>query len=507
MRAGAPGAGDAGPGKTVPTGVRKRCRRQDQEVDRETAKVDSGAAPASKAKKPAARRSAPAVEGQEERRLREATAAAKKRTLAVVTADTTPSAASRRPLPGGGGVARQGQDHQEVPGHRLHGEGLGGPREGPAQEQDGRRRRARLQARVRGHPRQGEGRSTSSRRRRVGVDQVFLATDPDREGEAIAWHIAEELGAPQRASRVLFNEITKKAIQEAIAHPRELDQAKLRLAAGAAHPRPARRLPDLARCSGRRCGAGSPPAACSRWRCGWSSSASAEIKAFVPEEYWTLEAELEGKAPPPFRARLAKVDGKKAEVPDRATADALRRGAAQGATYRVAKVERARAAAQRAAPFITSKLQQEAANRLHFTAKKTMTLAQRLYEGVELGDEGQSALITYMRTDSTRLSDDAVTGAREFIGDTYGKDYAARRADRLQEPRRAPRTRTRPSARRRWSGPAGPGAAVPRAGHVPALRAHLEPLRGLPDEAGGLRPDHRGHRRRPGAPSAPRARS
>jgi len=138
-------------------------------------------------------------------------------------------------------------------------------------------------------------------------------------------------------------------------------------------------------------------------------------------EYWTLEAELEGKSPPPFRARLAKLDGKKAEVPDKATADALLEEL-QEADYRVETVERRERRRNAPAPFITSKLQQEAANRLYFTAKKTMTLAQRLYEGVELGDEGQTALITYMRTDSVRLSDDAVKAAREFIADTYGKD-------------------------------------------------------------------------------------
>ncbi|HSP18386.1 MAG TPA: type I DNA topoisomerase, partial [Myxococcaceae bacterium] len=253
----------------------------------------------------------------------------------------------------------------------------------------------------------------------LGVEQVFLATDPDREGEAIAWHINEELRHPNSV-RVLFNEITKKAIQEAIAHPRALDQAKY-------DSQQTRRILD------RLVGYQISPLLWKKVRRGLSAGRvqsvavrlvverEREIKAFVPVEYWTLEAELEGKAPPSFRARLAKVDGKKAEVPDRATADALLEELRK-ADYRVETVERRERRRNAPAPFITSKLQQEAANRLHFTARKTMTLAQRLYEGVELGDEGQTALITYMRTDSVRLSDDAVKAARSFIADTYGKE-------------------------------------------------------------------------------------
>jgi DNA topoisomerase-1 len=253
----------------------------------------------------------------------------------------------------------------------------------------------------------------------AGAERVYLATDPDREGEAIAWHLSEELRHPD-AVRVLFNEITKKAIQEAIAHPLALDQKMY-------DSQQTRRILD------RLVGYQISPLLWKKVRRGLSAGRvqsvavrliverEREIKAFVPVEYWTLEAELEGKSPPPFRARLAKLDGKKAEVADKATADALLEELRK-ADYRVETVERRERRRNAAAPFITSKLQQEAANRLHFTAKKTMTLAQRLYEGVELGDEGQTALITYMRTDSVRLSDDAVKAARAFIADTYGKD-------------------------------------------------------------------------------------
>jgi DNA topoisomerase I len=251
------------------------------------------------------------------------------------------------------------------------------------------------------------------------ADTVYLATDPDREGEAIAWHISEELKHPH-AVRVLFNEITKKAIQAAIAHPLKLDRSKY-------DSQQTRRILD------RLVGYEISPILWAKVRRGLSAGRvqsvavrlvverEREIKAFVPVEYWTLDAELEAQEPPPFRARLVKVDGEKADVKDQATADALVTEL-KGAEYRVAKVDRRERRRNAAAPFITSKLQQDAANRLHFTAKKTMTLAQRLYEGVELGDEGQVGLITYMRTDSVRLSADAVDAVRDLIRTRYGAD-------------------------------------------------------------------------------------
>ncbi|MFY1828543.1 type I DNA topoisomerase [Myxococcus fulvus] len=253
------------------------------------------------------------------------------------------------------------------------------------------------------------------------ADKVFLATDPDREGEAIAWHIKEELAHPD-AMRVTFNEITKKAIQEAIAQPRELNQDNY-------DSQQTRRILD------RLVGYQISPLLWQKIRRGLSAGRvqsvavrliverEAEIKAFVPEEYWTLDALLEGPSgPPPFKAKLSKVDGKKVELKDRVNTEALV-SELQGAAFSVAKVDRRERRRNAPAPFITSKLQQEAANRLSFTAKKTMTLAQKLYEGVPLGEEGQTALITYMRTDSTRLSDDAVKQVREMIGTKYGAEY------------------------------------------------------------------------------------
>jgi DNA topoisomerase-1 len=252
------------------------------------------------------------------------------------------------------------------------------------------------------------------------ADKVFLATDPDREGEAIAWHIQDELNH-KHAYRVLFNEITKKAIQEAIQHPGTLSRDNY-------DSQQTRRILD------RLVGYQISPILWKKVRRGLSAGRvqsvavrlvverEKAIKAFVPVEYWTLEAELTASLPPSFRAKLFKVDGQKAEIPNQEVADRLfeELGKASFTVTRVDKRERRRNAP---APFITSKLQQEAANRLHFTAKRTMGLAQGLYEGVALGEEGQVALITYMRTDSTRLSPDAVTAVREMIGSTWGKEY------------------------------------------------------------------------------------
>ncbi|HVE87559.1 MAG TPA: type I DNA topoisomerase [Myxococcales bacterium] len=252
------------------------------------------------------------------------------------------------------------------------------------------------------------------------ADKVFLATDPDREGEAIAWHIAEEMNHPS-TYRVMFNEITKKAIQEAMATPGQLSRPNY-------DSQQARRILD------RLVGYQISPLLWKKIQRGLSAGRvqsvavrlvverEAEIKVFVPQEYWTIEAALLGASPPPFTARLFKVDGQKPEITAgdaaRALVEELR-----AQPFIVSKIDKRERRRNAPAPFITSKLQQEAANRLYFTAKKTMTLAQRLYEGVPLGEEGQVALITYMRTDSTRLSNDAVAQVRSMIGDRYGPEY------------------------------------------------------------------------------------
>ncbi len=257
------------------------------------------------------------------------------------------------------------------------------------------------------------------------ASKVFLAPDPDREGEAIAWHIAQELKGKKGAAgpevvRVLFNEITKRAVQEAVQHPLQLDESKY-------NSQQARRILD------RLVGYQISPLLWRKVRRGLSAGRvqsvavrlvverEREIGAFVAEEYWTIDALLAGAHPPAFTARLAKIDGKKAKVAGEAEARQIV-AELEKADYKVTKVERKERRRKAPAPFITSRLQQEASNRLRFTAKKTMTLAQRLYEGVELGEEGSVGLITYMRTDSTRLSDEAVTGVREYIGTTFGAE-------------------------------------------------------------------------------------
>ena len=254
------------------------------------------------------------------------------------------------------------------------------------------------------------------------ADRILLATDPDREGEAISWHIREQLSKSKApAFRVLFNEITKKAIWEAIGKPLQLNKPMY-------DAQQARRVLD------RLVGYQISPILWDKVRRGISAGRvqsvavrlvverEAEIAAFNAVEYWSVEADLKAALPPQFRSKLIKLDGEKAELPNgeiaRPLVDALK-----GLPFVVAKVDKKERRRNAPPPFITSKLQQEAANRLHFSAKKTMTLAQRLYEGVELGDEGQTALITYMRTDSVRLSPDAITAAREYIDGKYGKEY------------------------------------------------------------------------------------
>ena len=252
------------------------------------------------------------------------------------------------------------------------------------------------------------------------AQSVYLATDPDREGEAIAWHLAEEMQHPE-THRVMFNEITRAAVQNAIQHPLKLD-AKMY------DSQQTRRILD------RLVGYKISPLLWAKVRRGLSAGRvqsvavrlivdrEAEIRAFVPVEYWTVDALLEGKLPPAFRTRLHKLDGEKPVISDKATADALV-SELRAAEFTVAKLERRERRRNAPAPFITSKLQQEAANRLYFTTKKTMTLAQQLYQGVPLGEEGQVALITYMRTDSTRLSDESVAKVRAHIGEAFGADF------------------------------------------------------------------------------------
>ena len=249
------------------------------------------------------------------------------------------------------------------------------------------------------------------------VEQILLAPDPDREGEAIAWHIAEEIGKNKIVRRVLFNDLTHDTILDAIAHPQDLDFNRY-------EAQQTRRILD------RLVGYQISPVLWDKVKRGLSAGRvqsvavriicdrEAEIRAFVPEEYWNLTALLEGSNPPPFEAKLNKIDGKKAKVGN-AERSAEIVAALRGAPFIVSAVEKKEVKRQPPAPFTTSKLQQEASRWLHFSAKKTMSTAQKLYEGIELGAEGPVGLITYMRTDSVRIAAEALGEAREYIQRNY----------------------------------------------------------------------------------------
>lgn len=255
------------------------------------------------------------------------------------------------------------------------------------------------------------------------ADVIYLAPDPDREGEAIAWHIAEELGRRHQPNihRIAFNEITKDAVNHAIAHPEPLNQYKY-------ESQQARRILD------RIVGYQISPILWDKVRRGLSAGRvqsvavrllverEKAIKAFVAEEFWTVDCSLKATLPPGFVARVIK-DGEEKFRPTTEQAALLAKQKLETAAFQVASVVRRERRRKPLAPLITSKLQQEAANRLRFTAKRTMMVAQQLYEGVELGDEGSVALITYMRTDSTRIAQSALDAVREHIQHQFGPQY------------------------------------------------------------------------------------
>jgi DNA topoisomerase I len=252
------------------------------------------------------------------------------------------------------------------------------------------------------------------------ADSILLATDPDREGEAIAVHIAEELRAFKRPiQRVLFHEITQRGIHEGISHPQELNQNLY-------EAQRTRRVLD------RLVGYDVSALVWSKVAFGLSAGRvqsvalrlivdrEKEIEAFVPEEYWNVGVALSGSEKSQLVARLHGAEGEKLEVTDGVTAEKVRTDLS-GASYHVRSVQKREQKRNPPAPYTTSKLQQDATNSLRFTAKRTMQVAQALYEGIDLGkDGGPVGLITYMRTDSTRVSDDAVTAVRAEIEKLYG---------------------------------------------------------------------------------------
>ena len=263
----------------------------------------------------------------------------------------------------------------------------------------------------------------------ANADMLLLATDPDREGEAISWHLQQELKSKKNLAklpmaRVAFNEITKRAVLEAIANPREIDQELVDaylarraldyLVGFTLSPILWRKMPGSR-------SAGRVQSVALRIIC----EREAEIEAFRAQEYWTIEASLTSSDGQVFNARLTHLDGKKLDkfdLKDQASAEAAVDKVKAGAPFKVSQVERKSVRRNPSPPFITSTLQQEASRKLGFGAAQTMKIAQRLYEGIDLDGE-TVGLITYMRTDGVTLSQDAITAGRKLIGEQYGQKY------------------------------------------------------------------------------------
>ena len=256
------------------------------------------------------------------------------------------------------------------------------------------------------------------------ADTVYLATDPDREGEAISWHLKQLLNLPdEKTKRVTFNEITKKVVQESIREPRDIDQNLV-------DAQQARRILD------RLVGYELSPLLWKKIRRGLSAGRvqsvatrmvddrEREIETFQPEEYWTLDANLLGNdlKKVPFAARYHGKDGKRVELKSEAEVDAVIQET-ENSAFTVKSVKRTDKQRSPSPPFTTSTMQQEASRKLSMTPRRTMAIAQQLYEGVDIEGEGTVGLITYMRTDSLRISEEAISSTREFIVGRYGREY------------------------------------------------------------------------------------
>ena len=288
----------------------------------------------------------------------------------------------------------------------------------------------------------------------LSVDKIYLAPDPDREGEAIAAHLADELGdgdkkkkkakkkkkgegddEEERIRRVTFNEITKRAVQEAFEHPRDIDRNLV-------DAQQTRRVLD------RLVGYQVSPLLWDKVRRGLSAGRvqtvalrliverEREIKAFEKKEYWTIDAHLAAAKPPAFDARFLGKGEEKIEVPNGEEAEKIRK-ALEKADWLVRSVDKKERRRNATPPFTTSKLQQDSSRKLRFSVKRTMMIAQRLYEGVEMGEEGAVGLITYMRTDSTRVSPDAIKDVREYISNEYGAQYLPEQPNTYKEKKEA----------------------------------------------------------------------
>jgi DNA topoisomerase-1 len=253
-------------------------------------------------------------------------------------------------------------------------------------------------------------------------ERIYLATDPDREGEAICWHLKRSIKTKAEVFRVSFHEITERAVKEAFAHPGSLDMHKI-------EAQLARRVLD------RLVGYSLSPLLWKKISRGLSAGRvqsvavrlivdrERKVALFIPEEYWEVEAELKKqKGKVRFVARLQMVAGNKPQIKDKEAADGIV-GQIRQQRFIVSDIQEKEKRRNPQAPYTTSKLQQEAFNQLHFPAYKTMRIAQGLYEGLEIGDEGSIGLITYMRTDSVQLSNEAQMAVRDYIGQQFGKQY------------------------------------------------------------------------------------
>ena len=267
-------------------------------------------------------------------------------------------------------------------------------------------------------------------------DRVILAADPDREGEAISWHLSQLIQEDNpHISRAIFHEITKEGVEEAFKHLGELDQNKIQA-------QQTRRILDrlvgytisplLWKKIGKGLSAGRVQSVALRLIC----EREKEIRAFVSEEYWTIAAQLEAAVPPPFKAALAKIDGKKAKVKNGEEAGAIV-AACEKRPFVLEGIKVQEKRRQPGPPYITSSLQQDAFRILHFPVKKTMFIAQKLYEGLEIGELGQTGLITYMRTDSVRISEGARAAAKRYIEQVYSPAYVPPKPHVFKNPKKA----------------------------------------------------------------------
>ncbi len=268
------------------------------------------------------------------------------------------------------------------------------------------------------------------------VESILLAADPDREGEAICWHLSEILKKEnENIFRVLTHEITKKAVTEAFRNLGYLDQDKI-------SAQQTRRILDrlvgylisplLWKKVGRGLSAGRVQSIALRLIC----EREKEIKDFEPQEYWTISAQLEALNPPPFKASLVKIDGKKTKIKDEKKASIIV-SELWKLPFILEKIQVKKKKRNPNPPYITSTLQQDGFRLLRFPVKRTMSVAQRLYEGLEIGDQGLVGLITYMRTDSVRVSDEACAMARDFIRDHYPPEYLPKKARLYKNKRKA----------------------------------------------------------------------